>query len=243
MQAFDRYAYTNNNPIRYNDPTGNTIPCAICAIWNSVASSWNSFWKSKNADGYGGPQAWDHNRRQSEAKNKFYDKNVNCTSGWQCVAGLMDRAYYQEDHAVITGKGLELLAKDPRLLNLQDEIEYSATKDPRYGKQDFTRPPVSGRSITFGDEGGGMLKDATHPQTWMVRAATVDADIYVTKAKEIYINYQVYDVLDLRPDWGSKERNDSGYNIATHVLGQIWHDQLGASDQMNIYAQWIAVIK
>ena len=29
VQAWDRYAYANNNPVRYNDPTGHCIRCAI----------------------------------------------------------------------------------------------------------------------------------------------------------------------------------------------------------------------
>jgi hypothetical protein len=29
VQAWDRYAYVNNNPLRYNDPSGHSVDCAI----------------------------------------------------------------------------------------------------------------------------------------------------------------------------------------------------------------------
>jgi hypothetical protein len=34
VQAWDRYAYANNNPVRYNDPTGH---CIICVVVNTMS--------------------------------------------------------------------------------------------------------------------------------------------------------------------------------------------------------------
>ena len=42
VQALDRYAYANNNPVRYNDPSGHCIlgvDTTICAILASVSIS------------------------------------------------------------------------------------------------------------------------------------------------------------------------------------------------------------
>jgi RHS repeat-associated protein len=36
VQAWDRYAYTNNNPLRYNDPTGHCIICAAAQWVDSI---------------------------------------------------------------------------------------------------------------------------------------------------------------------------------------------------------------
>jgi RHS repeat-associated protein len=39
-QAWDRYAFVNNNPVRYNDPTGHSAgPCYFCSIGQSILSS------------------------------------------------------------------------------------------------------------------------------------------------------------------------------------------------------------
>jgi RHS repeat-associated protein len=36
VQAWDRYAYTNNNPVRYNDPTGHCPTCLVGAVIGGV---------------------------------------------------------------------------------------------------------------------------------------------------------------------------------------------------------------
>ena len=39
VQAWDRYAYSNNNPVRYNDPTGHCIVCSAMSLMSSAVSS------------------------------------------------------------------------------------------------------------------------------------------------------------------------------------------------------------
>nr|MDQ3004945.1 RHS repeat-associated core domain-containing protein [Chloroflexota bacterium] len=39
IQAWDRYAYANNNPVRYNDPTGHCIRCVIGVAAVALAGS------------------------------------------------------------------------------------------------------------------------------------------------------------------------------------------------------------
>jgi hypothetical protein len=36
VQAWDRYAYVNNNPVRYNDPTGNSRDCSVGELYCNV---------------------------------------------------------------------------------------------------------------------------------------------------------------------------------------------------------------
>jgi len=53
-QAWDRYAFVNNNPVRYNDPTGHTVnPCPMCQLWalalasvnNAIGPNATGFWE------------------------------------------------------------------------------------------------------------------------------------------------------------------------------------------------------
>jgi hypothetical protein len=41
MQAWDRYAYVNNNPVRYNDPTGHEIGSMYQQGWANFSSAWS----------------------------------------------------------------------------------------------------------------------------------------------------------------------------------------------------------
>jgi hypothetical protein len=155
----------------------------------------------------------------------------------------MTNAFWHEDRTAITGQIIEDIKNDPAILNLQDKLVNSVKSDPRYGSEDFTRKRSEGNPITLGDAYGNMLVDATYPQTWVARAVNVDADIHVTKSGEIYINYEFTDTLDLRPDWENAARTESGYNHVVTVLGFYWHDYLGASDQMEVYAHWATVVR
>jgi len=151
----------------------------------------------------------------------------------------MGRAMVHEKDSVLSGRGLEVLQNDQRLLDLQDEIVDSIKTDPRYGIEDFNKHRNQ-EPVTFGDEGH---MDALYSQTWSVRAVNIDVDIHAAKSGEIYINYEFTDVLDLRPDWTNEARTKSGYNRWVSVLGFGWHDFLGASDQMTVYAHWMTVVR
>ncbi len=90
-----------------------------------------------------------------------------------------------------------------------------------------------------------MLEDATHSQTWTVRAATVSAKFLAHKSGDISIDYQLDDTLDLMPAWFSKERtglSGFGYNVTTSITGAVWHGLLGAS-KMETKAHWQTIIR
>jgi RHS repeat-associated protein len=48
MQAYDRYAYANNAPTRYTDPTGHSVDCAIGEHNCSAGKYVPDWWKGKN---------------------------------------------------------------------------------------------------------------------------------------------------------------------------------------------------
>jgi len=53
-QAWDRYAYANNNPIRYNDPTGHDVGCSGYDDYLSCPSALASQYTDWNSSTYGG---------------------------------------------------------------------------------------------------------------------------------------------------------------------------------------------
>ncbi len=240
--SLNRWNYVEGNPVNLTDPSGQKV----CPYGTYVDDDGNVICRHKPAasDGYEGPWVWEHSRRQATADLLFDDENATCPSGGGCLLDLMARGYYHEPWAVITGKGLELLANDPALLNWQYEIVKIMRNDYRYRREAFSvSEELGGNRITFGEYGGGKLVQATHAETWMVRLAWVEADAHATKLGNIYINYYLEDTLDLRPDWEDEARTNSGYNLVTCIVGGIWHDALGASDEIKVYAQWTAVIE
>jgi RHS repeat-associated protein len=215
--AFDRYAYVNNNPVNFNDPTGHMINCSICA-W------WDQFYK---------------NTMRSIGKALAYNNNEA-----DKVEELMTLAFFQEPNATITGKALDDIAGDKTIQAKQKYFAKQLVADPKYEKEDFSKD-FGTLPITFGEMGNNnMLEDALQSQTWTVRAANVSVSAKVTKAGDIQFNYTLNDTLDLVPDWDSGTRTGvSGffYNVTTTILGGGWHGWLGAR-KMNTSASWTTYV-
>jgi RHS repeat-associated protein len=235
VQAWDRYAYANNSPVVHVDPSGHNVPiCFACTLWQSVSDWW-----SGRSDGYNGPNGANfllsHPVRRAQAAFQGFDRNA--TSIW----GLMRRAFYHETSANITGQALDKVKTDPALLREQSEILAGIKNDPRYGVEAFTsgdKPPIT--SLQFGEH-GSFLGDGLYEETWMLRAANLKTSYSVNKQGDISLTHEVFDTLDLRPDWGGETRTGFrgfAYNAITTVLGTVWHDYMGASDEMRTYATW-----
>jgi hypothetical protein len=77
-------------------------------------------------------------------------------------------------------------------------------------------------------------ESARNPLTWMLRTAAISARGHVTKDGEVTVQYYIDDSFDLRPDWINRS---IPYNIASTVLGALWHEGLGASEPY-IEAKW-----
>jgi len=167
------------------------------------------------------------------------NENLNCTPSWVCIPAAMAHAYNHRNRVVLTGDIINDIKNDPQILDIQARIVDSVIKNHKYGVEEFTRTRSYPNSVTFGDDDGNMFVDAKHPVTWIARAVNVGVDIHVLKSGEIYLNYEFSDILDLRPDWNNPDRKD--YNCTVSVLGYIWHDALGASDHMEVYAHWMTI--
>lgn len=237
VQAWDRYAYANNNPVIHTDPSGHNVPiCFACTLWNSVSDWWTG-----KSDGYNGPNGvthFAHPLRRLAASIAIKDEKAD--SIW----GLMAHAYYHEKSANITGQALEKVQQDSAFIKKQAEFALGIKTDPRYGKEAFS---VDAKiySAQFGEH-GSMLTDATYEETWMLRAANITfSNTNVDKQGNISTTISVDDTLDLRPDWGGSTRTGLrgfGYNLATTLLGFPWHDLMGASDEMKVKATWETIL-
>jgi len=70
------------------------------------------------------------------------------------------------------------------------------------------------------------LEVAANELTWVLRHAGLDGTAHVSPEGDITINYEINDVLDLRPGDG----RSAAYNAVTAVTGAVWHDVLGAKE-------------
>lgn len=232
---------------KYNNAygLGNSKPLAMPASTdgpptNILVKFWN--WYTGKDVGYEGPQGllpllW-HGPKRALAEVMIEGNSSNN------LFEAMYRGFYHEESTVFTGSALEKIKNDPAFIKRQAEIALNIKKDSRYKSEAYPVEDIT-VSAQFGEH-GNMFTDATYEETWLLRAANITvSNIRVNEQGDISVTYTVNDVLDLRPDWGGPTRKGLrgfGYNLATTVLGFVWHDLVGASDEMKTSASWEAVI-
>lgn len=211
-QAWDRYAFVNNNPVRYTDPTGHM---------------------ADEGQDEGGDYTWEDQAHDAYLILWARLRRWEAYSAW----GLMAGALRHEPHMDIVGQGLDQIRNDPDVLDVQSRLVSRVMADPRYGVEAFATDSI-GNDVYLGDQGIDMFNGAT----WMQRSAKLDATtVSVSEDGVMNISWTTRDTLDLNPDWGGGLRtgiNGFLYNSITTVTGAIWHGLLGASNTMTTSASW-----
>ncbi len=146
-------------------------------------------------------------------KNAFKAPYIEPKSIERRISGALHRGFGGErDHSVSMMKQLELTLKNP----VASLVKHANTWNV-----------------------------AMNELTWTIRNATVKYNgVYHSIYNIIgYIyfwemEFSIADPYDLRPRFGGKINFDSDYNIMTTILGSVYHDILGNTDQMQIRAMW-----
>ena len=244
-QAYDRYAYTYNNPLNYIDPDGHfPIPpnIPLAPLFNFVFTGWYT----GAITGYEGTGGWlGHGPRQVAAKVYGIENGGEA----QNLPQLLMHSLLQSEDVNITGDALENLKQDPRLLAFEADIVEYVQNVPEYGNEAFTfqtsddltfggprAPGDMWRQLPgiFNSENSDTWQVAGNETAWTVRCANVYADVDVTLDGMINISYSITDTYDLRPVSGRTFE----YNATTAVLGFFWHDVFGGNAKMKTHSNW-----
>jgi len=220
-QAWDRYAYTNNNPVRYTDPSGHCILCLAAAIGGGVflgTAIYNNF-----------------------IREPLEPADVNASN----LGGLLLAGYEHAGHANITGEGLQSLQEDPSVQAAQERIVDRIASKPGYGEQAFSLQKDLEDQFTANgpNRSWSQAARAGNPAFWMVHTGNLSAtDINVSANGTMEITWVVSDNFDYIPDWdNSGDRDGSSYwayNIFATIIYPIYNDVLDAKEQVPVNAKW-----
>ncbi|MGJ8737507.1 hypothetical protein [Zobellia laminariae] len=173
------------------------------------------------------------------------------------IIGVGLNSIFQSDYLEIRGELLEAIKIDPVILDRQKKIIDEIQHNP------YHRIDPLDNSYSFSAQFGGTRNKKTEmwkqllevhkwssdhyatwdvafdELTWAVRSTVIYVDIKAPIDGTITIDWSFEDTLDLRP---SKNRSLE-YNAACAILGFVYHDLLGGSDEMKTKAKWTTVIK
>jgi hypothetical protein len=227
-QGYDRYAYANNNPVRYTDPTGHCILCLAVAIVGGVllgTSIYNNFLRQPSMPA-----------------------DANASSFGDLVRLGMEHA----QHVNITGGALTSLESDHGVQVEQGKILNEIQSFPNYGKKTFSvgelAPPDPTEGIQAGDHGGMLQGIFSGDQNfWNVKAAYLySSKSYVSADGTITTTWQLHDSFDFEPDWSGNTRqgwNYWQYNIWGTVGGWgLYNGILNGAHHMDDTATWTTTV-
>ena len=164
---------------------------------------------------------------------------------------------FQSNYVELKGGLLEDIKVDPDLLSKQEKfIQTYIECDSRYKQSAFVTSGSYG--VQFGGQRApekmwiqlleihnwstdyyATWEVAFNELTWTVRSTNIIAEAEIEKNGTITIHNRFEDTLDLRPS----ETRSPEYNAACYILGFLYHDLLGGSDELKTKAKWTTVIQ
>ena len=163
----------------------------------------------------------------------------------------------QSDTVCLTGNSLDKVRNDDALLREQKKEIEKIKNHPNYkirkddGSGSFStqlggqraKGEMWKQALEFwkwNGEYSATWDMAFNELVWTVRSVNIKYKYEVDIDGEITFRYWFTDTLDLRPSWGNRSTE---YNAVCAVLGFLYHDALGGSDELQIQAYWTTTIK
>jgi hypothetical protein len=168
------------------------------------------------------------------------------------IIGVGVHSILQSNYVELTGNILENVKQDPALLQKQASLVEEIRRRREYkvtlidGKVSFptqlggqrARGAMWKQALGFWrwtNEYSATWEMAFNQLTWTVRSVMINCSYVVETNGKITLNYDFSDKLDLRPDWKNRSME---YNAICTVLGFLYHDLLGGSDELKIKGKW-----
>ncbi|NPV85710.1 MAG: RHS repeat-associated core domain-containing protein, partial [Anaerolineae bacterium] len=214
VQAWDRYAFANNNPVKYTDTSGHCIFCLVAAIGGGVilgTAIYNNFIHTPSAPANG------------DASN---------------LLGLLLLGYEHAGHANIVGEGLQSLQDDPSVQAAQGRIVDQIHDDQSYGHEAYSMPDISENFTANGPGRKWWLAALEGNQAFfMVHTGTLSAtNTTVAADGTISTTWIISDNFDYLPDF--KNHGFDEYNFFAVLIYPVYNVLLGAAEQYPTSASW-----
>lgn len=218
-QAWDRYSYTQNNPVRYTDPTGHS--------WTECGDS-RSGYRCK---------IHENQVKKAFAENlrEMMSLALSKVDVIYLIGDALDKIKADPNFQDFRSNLIQGIMNRHEFMN--ETFVWAHTEHVVFGGERDPAPMLLQLLDSHNPEYEETWRVAKNELTWMLREATVSASVNVTSEGKVTIMYEVYDIFDLMP----AEGRTMEYNVISGTLGRIWHDQMGASAP-EVYAIWIETI-
>ena len=225
--------YTNSGALSFDVTEKQEWP----PKWWKELNNW--FNGSSTYDGSG----WGHGLREQIFKSLGLDnKGSNLIE-----VGI--KSMLQAGEITLEGNSLEKIANDPVMISYETELISQAKADPKFHREAYAflrEKPVQFGGKRASEDMFEQIKDPFNPKykdtwrvaanelTWLVRSTIIKSIISVNKSGYMTIEHKFSDIFDLRPS----DYRTGAYNMATKILGFLYHDIAGGNDQMRVKATW-----